>query len=123
MSVSLDSSRRKGAKIPPPLVRSNSFRAWGSPMTRIAPCVITALALGLSACTNPYDPVQRGFAGGLWGAASGAAIGAAAIPWRTEIGGMFRVAGISEVGGSGVIASLLFTVGKHLTSLHIEAAV
>src|SRR5438046_8526707 len=29
-------------------------------MTRIAPHVIAALAFGLSACTNPYDPVQRG---------------------------------------------------------------
>src|SRR5271163_4376858 len=47
-------------------------------MTRIAPCVIAALALGLSACTNPYDPVQRGLGGGIFGAASGAAIGAAA---------------------------------------------
>jgi hypothetical protein len=41
-------------------------------MTRIAPCVIAALVLSLSACTKPDDPVQRGFAGGLWGAASGA---------------------------------------------------
>ena len=47
-------------------------------MTRIAPCVIAAFALGLSACTNPYDPVQRGLGGGVLGAASGAAIGAAA---------------------------------------------
>ena len=47
-------------------------------MTRIVPCVIAALALGLSACANPYDPVERGLGGGLWGAASGAAIGAAA---------------------------------------------
>ena len=47
-------------------------------MTRIAPYVIAALALGLSACTNPYDPVQRGLGGGVLGAASGAAIGAAA---------------------------------------------
>jgi hypothetical protein len=47
-------------------------------MIRIAPCVIAALALGLSACTNPYDPVQRGLGGGVLGAASGAAIGAAA---------------------------------------------
>src|SRR5260221_14589304 len=30
------------------------------------------------ACTNPYDPVQRGLGGGILGAASGAAIGAAA---------------------------------------------
>jgi hypothetical protein len=34
-------------------------------MNRVVPCVIAALALGLSACTNPYDPVQRRFAGGL----------------------------------------------------------
>ena len=47
-------------------------------MTRIAPYVIAAAALGLSACTNPYDPVQRGLGGGILGAASGAAIGAAA---------------------------------------------
>src|SRR5215472_12132782 len=47
-------------------------------MTRIAPGVIAALALGFSACTNPYDPVQRGLGGGVLGAASGAAIGAAA---------------------------------------------
>jgi hypothetical protein len=47
-------------------------------MTRIALFVIAALALALSACTNPYDPVQRGLGGGVLGAASGAAIGAAA---------------------------------------------
>ena len=35
-------------------------------MTRIAPCVIAALALGLAACTNPYDPVQRGLGGAYW---------------------------------------------------------
>ena len=43
-------------------------------MTRIAPYVIAALALGLAACTNPYDPVQLGLGGGILGAASGAAI-------------------------------------------------
>jgi hypothetical protein len=37
-----------------------------------------ALILGLSACTNPYDPAQRTIGGGLLGAATGAAIGAAA---------------------------------------------
>jgi hypothetical protein len=36
------------------------------------------LALGLSACTNPYDPGQRAIGGGLIGAGAGAAIGAAA---------------------------------------------
>src|SRR3974377_29854 len=38
------------------------------------------LLLGLSACTNPYDPVQRTIGGGLIGAGSGAAIGAGAGP-------------------------------------------
>jgi hypothetical protein len=47
-------------------------------LTRIMPYVIAALALGLSACANPYDPVQRAVGGGLIGAGSGAAIGAAA---------------------------------------------
>jgi len=39
-----------------------------------------AMVLGLSACTNPYDPAQRFVGGGLMGAATGAAIGAAAAP-------------------------------------------
>jgi len=40
-------------------------------------CCITLL-IGLSACTNPYDPAQRFVGGGLLGAGAGAAIGAAA---------------------------------------------
>src|SRR5262249_2394637 len=45
----------------------------------IVTCLIcSGLILGLSACTNPYDPAQRFVGGGLLGAASGAAIGAAA---------------------------------------------
>ncbi len=34
--------------------------------------------LGLTACTNPYDPGQRAVGGGLIGAGAGAALGAAA---------------------------------------------
>jgi hypothetical protein len=46
---------------------------------RIGPREIAlALALALSACTNPYDPGQRAVGGGLIGAGAGAAIGAAA---------------------------------------------
>ena len=47
-------------------------------MRRVIYFVIAASALGLSACANPYDPVQRGLGGGVLGAASGAPIGAAA---------------------------------------------
>jgi hypothetical protein len=37
-----------------------------------------AVLLGLTACSNPYDPGQRAAGGGLLGAGAGAAIGAAA---------------------------------------------
>jgi hypothetical protein len=37
-----------------------------------------ALVLGLSSCTNPYDPGQRALGGAALGAGTGAAIGAAA---------------------------------------------
>ena len=40
--------------------------------------IALALALSLSACTNPYGPGQRAVGGGLIGAGAGAAIGAAA---------------------------------------------
>jgi hypothetical protein len=33
------------------------------------------MVLGLSACTDPYDPGQRAIGGGLFGAGTGAAIG------------------------------------------------
>jgi hypothetical protein len=65
------SHREKGAMYPLSL-SVDPLTAQGKPiMTRIAPCVIAALALGVSACTNPYDPVERGLGGGIWGAASG----------------------------------------------------
>ena len=40
--------------------------------SRIIYCAVAGgLMLGLSACTNPYDPVQRFVGGGLIGAGSG----------------------------------------------------
>lgn len=42
----------------------------------VAPSVVAlGLAMGLSACSNPYDPGQRALGGGLLGAGAGAAIG------------------------------------------------
>jgi hypothetical protein len=72
-------------------------------LTQITRCVIATLALGLSACTNPYDPVQRGFAGGLWGAASGAAIGAAAG------GGPGAALGAAVGGATGIVGGVATT--------------
>jgi hypothetical protein len=63
-------NREKGCHVPVVVVGPTRLTASGAIMTRIAPCVIAALTLGLSACANPYDPVERGFGGGLWGAAS-----------------------------------------------------
>ncbi|GEB38583.1 hypothetical protein GLI01_26180 [Gluconacetobacter liquefaciens] len=39
---------------------------------------LSALAVSLAACSNPYDPGQRALGGGLIGAGGGAAIGALA---------------------------------------------
>ncbi len=47
-------------------------------MKRVSYAVAIFFALGLSACTNPYDPGQRAIGGGLLGAGAGAAIGGAA---------------------------------------------
>jgi hypothetical protein len=35
---------------------------------------VVGLAMGLSACTDPYDPGQRAIGGGLFGAGTGAAM-------------------------------------------------
>src|ERR1700720_3831866 len=71
---------------------------------RIIPCVVAiGLVLGLSACTNPYDPVQRTIGGGLIGAGSGAAIGAAAA------GGHGAALGAAVGGAVGALTGLITT--------------
>jgi hypothetical protein len=71
---------------------------------RISPhVVIVALVLGLSGCTNPYDPVQRTIGGGLIGAGSGAAIGAAAG------GGHGAALGAAVGGAVGAVGGLITT--------------
>src|SRR5215471_12205731 len=67
-------------------------------------CAIAiGLILGLSGCTNPYDPVQRFVGGGLIGAGSGAAIGAAAA------GGHGAALGAAVGGAVGAVTGLLTT--------------
>jgi hypothetical protein len=65
--------------------------------------LIAALPLALSACTNPYDPVQRGLGGGILGAASGAAIGAAAG------GGPGAALGAAIGGATGIVGGVAST--------------
>jgi hypothetical protein len=71
---------------------------------RIIPCVVAiGMVLGVSACTNPYDPVQRTIGGGLIGAGSGAAIGAAAA------GGHGAALGAAVGGAVGALTGLITT--------------
>ena len=70
----------------------------------VAPSGIAfAFALGLSACTNPYDPGQRAIGGGLIGAGAGATIGAAAI------GGTGAAIGAASGGALGAITGAVTT--------------
>ncbi len=59
--------------------------------TRALTLATLGLALGLGACTDPYDPGQRAVGGGLLGAGAGAAIGGLA--------GGGRGAAIGALGG------------------------
>ena len=59
--------------------------------------------IGLSACTDPYDPAQRTVGGGLLGAATGAAIGAAAG------GGTGAAIGAAVGGATGAVAGAATT--------------
>ena len=56
--------------------------------------------LGLSACTNPYDPGQRAVGGGLIGAGTGAALGAIAGGGRGAAVGALAGGAIGAVGGA-----------------------
>lgn len=56
--------------------------------------------LGLSACTNPYDPGQRAVGGGLLGAGTGAAIGSLAGGGRGAAIGALVGGGAGALGGA-----------------------
>jgi hypothetical protein len=85
-------------------IEQNALEIPRMRIPRILPgMVATGLILGLSACTNPYDPVQRFVGGGLIGAGSGAAIGAAAA------GGHGAALGAAVGGAVGAITGLITT--------------
>lgn len=62
--------------------------------------VVVVAGLGLSACSNPYDPGQRAVGGGLLGAGTGAAIGALAGGGRGAAVGALLGGGVGAVGGA-----------------------
>ena len=68
--------------------------------TKILAVVTLGLALGLGACTDPYDPGQRAVGGGLLGAGAGAAIGGLAGGGRGAAIGALSGGAIGAVGGA-----------------------
>ena len=72
----------------------------------ISSCALAlGLAIGLSACTDPYDPGQRAIGGGLFGAATGAAIGGVAGGGRGAAAGALIGGGLGAVGGAATTPS------------------
>jgi hypothetical protein len=63
------------------------------------------LAMGLSACTDPYDPGQRAIAGGVFGAGTGAAIGGIAGGGRGAATGALIGGALGAVGGAATTPS------------------
>jgi hypothetical protein len=65
------------------------------------PAVVAfGLALGLSACSDPYDPGQRAVGGGLLGAGAGAAIGGLAGGGNGALAGGLLGGAVGAVGGA-----------------------
>ncbi len=56
--------------------------------------------LGLTACTNPYDPGQRAVGGGLLGAGTGAALGGIAGGGRGAAIGALAGGALGAAGGA-----------------------
>lgn len=70
-------------------------------MKRATISVIAAgLLIGISGCTDPYDPGQRAIGGGLLGAGAGAAIGAAAGGGRGAATGALVGGAVGAVTGA-----------------------
>src|SRR6478752_6675610 len=63
------------------------------------------LAMGLSACTDPYDPGQRAIGGGLFGAGTGAAIGGIAGGGRGAATGALIGGALGAVSGAATTPS------------------
>lgn len=67
---------------------------------KIALSLTLVAGLGLSACTDPYDPGQRAVGGGLLGAGTGAALGGIAGGGRGAAIGALAGGGLGAVGGA-----------------------
>lgn len=69
-------------------------------MKKIALGLALVSGLGLTACTNPYDPGQRALGGGLIGAGAGAALGSIAGGGTGAAIGALVGGGVGALGGA-----------------------
>ena len=76
---------------------------------KVAMSLALMAGLGLSACSDPYDPGQRAVGGGLLGAGAGAAIGSLAG------GGRGAAIGALVGGGTGALGGAATTPGRPQT--------
>ncbi len=76
---------------------------------KVAMSLALVAGLGLSACSDAYDPGQRAVGGGLLGAGAGAAIGSLAG------GGRGAAIGALIGGGSGALGGAATTPGRRPT--------
>ena len=74
-------------------------------MKKIALSLALVSGLGLSACSDPYDPGQRALGGAGLGALGGAAIGGAAGGGRGALIGGAAGAGLGALGGAATTPS------------------
>jgi hypothetical protein len=75
---------------------------------KVAMSLALVAGLGLSACSDPYDPGQRAVGGGLLGAGTGAALGSLA-------GGRGAAIGALVGGGAGALGGAATTPGRPQT--------
>ena len=68
--------------------------------TKLALSFVVVAGLGLTACSNPYDPGQRAVGGGLIGAGTGAAVGGLLGGGRGAAAGAILGDGVGAVGGA-----------------------
>jgi hypothetical protein len=67
---------------------------------KVATAFALVAGLGLTACTDPYDPGQRAVGGGLLGAGAGAALGAVAGGGRGAAIGALAGGALGAAGGA-----------------------
>ena len=69
-------------------------------MSKIILSLTLLAGLGLTACTNPYDPGQRALGGGLLGAGAGAGLGAIAGGGSGAAVGAVAGGALGAIGGA-----------------------